>query len=568
MPWDGTELHVAELRTDPDGERADLARAVGRRRRRPRRSRHPAGVEPRRRPALPLRPQRLVEPLPPRRRRGAGGRGRRPGRRRRPRPWPSPRSRPRSACPTGCSTSPATPCSATAASWSPTPRTASTTSAWCRPAGERWCRLRSPFTALSSLRPFGDGAVLVGASPTTEAVGRRARRARRRSAPTAPSRPRSACCARPATSASTPRGSRSPEPIRFATTGDRFAHALFYPPTHPDARRPRRRGRRRCIVLSHGGPTSAARPQLQPRRPVLDLPGLRRGRRELRRLHRLRPQLPPPPHRRVGHRRRRRLRGRRPPASSTGATSTATGSSSGAAAPAASPPCRALAFREVFAAGCSLYGVADLEALARDTHKFEARYLDSLVGPVPRAPRPLRRALADPQHRRARLPGHRAPGRSRTRSCRPSQSEAMVEALRGQRAALRLPAVRGRAARLPPGRQHPPGARGRGVLLQPGLRVRARRRGRTGRHRQPLTPSWSGAPTSSGSGARSRNQSDAGYQRATQRRRRRRWEPIKPERGPLAPLLIGFAVALVVVPLVAFAATYLAAVAVIGHIRA
>ena len=43
----------------------------------------------------------------------------------------------------------------------------------------------------------------------------------------------------------------------------------------------------------------------------------------------------------------------------------------------------ALAFREVFGAGASLYGVADLEALARDTHKFEARYLDSLVGPYP-----------------------------------------------------------------------------------------------------------------------------------------------------------------------------------------
>jgi dipeptidyl aminopeptidase/acylaminoacyl peptidase len=43
----------------------------------------------------------------------------------------------------------------------------------------------------------------------------------------------------------------------------------------------------------------------------------------------------------------------------------------------------ALTFREVFAAGCSLYGVSDLEALARDTHKFEARYLDSLVGPWP-----------------------------------------------------------------------------------------------------------------------------------------------------------------------------------------
>ena len=45
----------------------------------------------------------------------------------------------------------------------------------------------------------------------------------------------------------------------------------------------------------------------------------------------------------------------------------------------------ALAFRDVFQAGTSLYGVADLEALARDTHKFESRYLDSLVGPYPEA---------------------------------------------------------------------------------------------------------------------------------------------------------------------------------------
>lgn len=43
----------------------------------------------------------------------------------------------------------------------------------------------------------------------------------------------------------------------------------------------------------------------------------------------------------------------------------------------------ALAFHDVFATGASRYGVADLEALATDTHKFEARYLDSLVGPYP-----------------------------------------------------------------------------------------------------------------------------------------------------------------------------------------
>lgn len=43
----------------------------------------------------------------------------------------------------------------------------------------------------------------------------------------------------------------------------------------------------------------------------------------------------------------------------------------------------ALAFHDTFTAGASLYGVADLEALAQDTHKFESRYLDSLVGPYP-----------------------------------------------------------------------------------------------------------------------------------------------------------------------------------------
>ncbi len=43
----------------------------------------------------------------------------------------------------------------------------------------------------------------------------------------------------------------------------------------------------------------------------------------------------------------------------------------------------ALTFRNVFKAGASYYGVSDLEALVQDTHKFEARYLDSLIGPYP-----------------------------------------------------------------------------------------------------------------------------------------------------------------------------------------
>jgi dipeptidyl aminopeptidase/acylaminoacyl peptidase len=43
----------------------------------------------------------------------------------------------------------------------------------------------------------------------------------------------------------------------------------------------------------------------------------------------------------------------------------------------------ALATGDTFAAGASHYGVADLEALALETHKFESRYLDRLVGPYP-----------------------------------------------------------------------------------------------------------------------------------------------------------------------------------------
>ena len=43
----------------------------------------------------------------------------------------------------------------------------------------------------------------------------------------------------------------------------------------------------------------------------------------------------------------------------------------------------ALVFHDVFRAGASYYGIGDLEALARDTHKFESRYMDRLIGPYP-----------------------------------------------------------------------------------------------------------------------------------------------------------------------------------------
>ena len=43
----------------------------------------------------------------------------------------------------------------------------------------------------------------------------------------------------------------------------------------------------------------------------------------------------------------------------------------------------ALTFTDTFKAGASHFGVSDLEALAKDTHKFESRYLDSIVGAYP-----------------------------------------------------------------------------------------------------------------------------------------------------------------------------------------
>ena len=41
-----------------------------------------------------------------------------------------------------------------------------------------------------------------------------------------------------------------------------------------------------------------------------------------------------------------------------------------------------LTFHNVFSAGTSFYGIGDLLALAKDTHKFESHYTDTLIGPL------------------------------------------------------------------------------------------------------------------------------------------------------------------------------------------
>jgi len=89
----------------------------------------------------------------------------------------------------------------------------------------------------------------------------------------------------------------------------------------------------------------------------------------------------------------------------------------------------ALTFRDVFRAGASYYGVSDLTALAQETHKFESRYLDRMVGPYPekkdlyieRSPIHFTERLACPVIFFQGLEDKAVP---------PNQAELMVEALR------------------------------------------------------------------------------------------------------------------------------------------
>ncbi len=91
----------------------------------------------------------------------------------------------------------------------------------------------------------------------------------------------------------------------------------------------------------------------------------------------------------------------------------------------------ALTFRDVFAAGASYYGVGDLGALARDTHKFESRYCDGMVGPWPasqdlyeeRSPVFHTDLLSTPMILFQGLEDEVVP---------PAQAEAMVQALRAR----------------------------------------------------------------------------------------------------------------------------------------
>ncbi|WP_205712153.1 alpha/beta hydrolase family protein [Euzebya rosea] len=172
-----------------------------------------------------------------------------------------------------------------------------------------------------------------------------------------------------------------PEHITFPTADDAVAHGLYYPPTSathvgPDDERPP------LVVLTHGGPTSAARTTINGTAQYWTSRGFAvvdvnyRGS--------------------IGYGRAYRdaLRGNwgiHDVADTIAATRHLV--AAGLADPdrliieggsaGGYTTLLALCTTDTFAAGGSLFGVADLRALATDTHKFESRYLDSMVGPWP-----------------------------------------------------------------------------------------------------------------------------------------------------------------------------------------
>jgi dipeptidyl aminopeptidase/acylaminoacyl peptidase len=91
----------------------------------------------------------------------------------------------------------------------------------------------------------------------------------------------------------------------------------------------------------------------------------------------------------------------------------------------------ALAFRDVFKAGGSHYGVSDLSALARDTHKFESRYLDWLIGPYPQEEALYRERSPLFHAERIAVPVVFFQG-DEDAVVPPNQAEMMVEALRAR----------------------------------------------------------------------------------------------------------------------------------------
>lgn len=171
------------------------------------------------------------------------------------------------------------------------------------------------------------------------------------------------------------------EPIEFPTTDGQTAHAFYYPPTNPDFTPPPGE-KPPLIVKVHGGPTSHSKPELA----LATQYWTSRGFALLDVNHGGSSGF--------GRAYRERLNGNWgivdvgdvvaavrhliTEGRIDGKRAAIRGGSAGGFTVLA-----ALAFHDVFKAGANYYGVSDLEALVRETHKFESRYLDRLVAPLP-----------------------------------------------------------------------------------------------------------------------------------------------------------------------------------------
>lgn len=218
----------------------------------------------------------------------------------------------------------------------------------------------------------------------------------------------------------------SPQPISFATRDGDEAHGFYYPPQNPDFQAPEGE-LPPLLVTCHGGPTGATQTALNLKIQFWTSRGFAvldvnyRGSTG------------------YGRRYRDKLKGNWGLTDVIDVCSGAEyladqgladperqairGSSAGGYTVLA-----ALTFADTFQAGASLYGIGDLEALARDTHKFESRYLDQLVGPYPER-RDLYRERSPIRHiERLCCPVIFLQGEE-DKIVPPNQAEAMVEAL-------------------------------------------------------------------------------------------------------------------------------------------
>jgi dipeptidyl aminopeptidase/acylaminoacyl peptidase len=225
----------------------------------------------------------------------------------------------------------------------------------------------------------------------------------------------------------------APQPIEFPTARGLTAFGLFYPPTNADHVAPEGE-LPPLLVRCHGGPTSSAsialdlRTQFWTSRGVavvdVDYGGSTgHGRAYRERLHRMWGVVDVEDCAAAA----RWLAGQ---GWVDAARIVITGSSAGGFTALGCLTSGDPAVRAMFQAGGSHYGVSDLEALARDTHKFESRYLDWLVAPYTADHREVYLARAPVRHAdRLAAPVAFFQG-AEDRIVPPAQTELMVTALR------------------------------------------------------------------------------------------------------------------------------------------